>query len=78
MIGIAFVLRIEGLFAGPFDGVLQQVEQTSDAGRLALVDQLLAAGADEQRLHVAVGLSEIEQFAPVRPAAHLDDALRSG
>ena len=60
MIGIAFVLRIEGLFARAFDGVLQQVEQTSDAGCLSLFDQLLASGTDKQRLHVAAGLSQIE------------------
>ena len=41
MIGIAFILGVECLLAGSFDRVLQQVEQTSDAGRLALVDQLL-------------------------------------
>ena len=74
--GIAFVLSIEGFFAGPFNRMFQQVEQTADAGRLSLFDQLLASRTHEKCLHVASGLREIEQLAPVRAAAHLDDAPR--
>ena len=74
---VAFVLVVEGLFLGPFDGVLEQVVQTTHAGRLALLDQLLAAAGHEHRLHVALGLREIEQLPAVGVAAHLDEPLAS-
>ena len=72
---VALALIVERLFLGPFDRVLEQVEQTSDAGRLSLVDQRLAAAGHEHRLHVALGLREIEQMAAVLGAAHLDEPL---
>ena len=74
--GIAFVLSVECLFAGPLDRMLQQVKQTSDAGCFSLLDQLLASGADQQRLHVAAGLGQVEQLAAILSAAHFDDSLR--
>ena len=76
MIGSHSSCVVERFFAGAFDRVLQQVEQTADAGRLALLDQLLAPAADQQRLHVALGLRQVEQLAAIRAAAHLDDAFR--
>ena len=63
---IAFRLVVERLFLGAFDRVLQQVVETSNAGRLALFDQLFAAAADQHRLHVALGLGQVEQLAAVR------------
>src|SRR5437762_8277103 len=68
--GIAFVLSVECLFAGPLDRMLQQIKQASDAGCFSLLDQLLASGADQQRLHVAAGLGQIEQVAAILSAAH--------
>src|SRR5579871_3644976 len=72
---IAFVLRIESLLAGSFDCVLEKVEQTADAGCLSLFDQLLAAGSNQNRLHVAARLGEIEKFPAVGSATHLNDAF---
>ena len=74
--GIAFVLGVECLFAGALDRMLQQIKQASDAGCFSLLDQLLASGADQQRLHIAAGLGQIEQFAAILSAAHFDDSLR--
>src|SRR5262249_45895040 len=73
---IAFALGIECLFARSFDRVLQKVEQTADAGCLALLDKLLAAGANKQRLHVASRLRQIEKLATAAAASHFDDPLR--
>ena len=56
--------------------MFQQVEETADARRLSLFDQLLAPGADQQGLHVTPGLSEIEKFTAIRTAAHFDDSSR--
>ena len=57
------------------DGVLQQVVETADAGGLALLDQLRHAAGHEHRLHVALGLGEVEELAAVGVAAHLDEAF---
>ncbi len=73
--GVALALVGKRLFLRPFDRVLEQIEQTSDAGRLRLIDQRLAAAGDEHRLHVALGLREIEEMAAVLGAAHLDEPL---
>ena len=70
---VRFALLVERLFLGAFDRVLEHVVQTAEARRLALLDQPLAAAADEQRLHVGLGLREVEQLAAVGAAAHLDD-----
>src|ERR1051326_766918 len=74
--GITFILCIECFFAGTFDGVLQKIEQTSDARRLSLFDKLLASGTDEKCLHVASSLGQIKQLPPVRSRPHLDNASR--
>jgi hypothetical protein len=73
---VALLLRGEGLLAGALDRVLEQVVETSDARGLLLVDQGLAAGRHEQRLHVALGLREVEELAAIGLAAHLDDLPR--
>ena len=54
----------------------KQVEQTTDAGGLALLDQLRDPAGHEHGLHVALGLREIEQLAAIGVAAHLDEPLR--
>ena len=73
---VTLALRIEGFFACSFNRVLQQIEEAADTRCLSLFDQLLASGRDQQCLHVAARLSQIEQFPPVGPAAHLNNALR--
>ena len=70
---IALLLIGERLFLGALDGVFQQVVETSDAGGLALLDQLRGPAGHEHGLHVALGLGEIEQLAAVGVAAHLDE-----
>ena len=44
---VAIGLLVERLLFGALDGVLQQVVETSNAGRLALVDELFAAARNE-------------------------------
>ena len=73
---VAFVLIGEGLFLRAFDRVLQQVVETTDACGFALLDQLRGAAGHEHRLHVGLGLRQIEQVAAVRVAAHLDEPPR--
>ncbi len=58
------------------DGVLEQVEQTPDAGALLLLEQLLAAAGHQHGLHIAFGLRQVEQLPAVLVAPHLDEALR--
>ena len=69
------LLIVEGLFLGAFDRVLEHVVQTAEARGLALVDQLLAAAGDQQRLHVGLGLRQVEQLPPILGRAHLQDSL---
>ena len=73
---VALLLRGEGFLAGALDRVLEEVVQPSDAGGLLLFEQLLAAGGHEQRLHVALGLGEVEELTTVGLPPHLDDLPR--
>ena len=73
---IAFLLGAERLLARAFDRVLEEVVETSDARRLLLVDERLAAGGHEERLHVALRLGEVEELAAVGLPPHLDDLPR--
>ena len=54
----------------------KQVVQTTDAGGLALLDQLRGAAGHEHGLHVALGLREVEKLPAVGVPAHLDEPLR--
>ena len=73
---IAFALPVEGFFLRALDRVLEQIEQTSQAGGFLLIDQLLAAHGDQHRLHVDLGLREVEQLPPVAAGAHFQEAFR--
>ena len=70
------LLLVEGILLGAFDRVLEHVVQTSEARGFALLDQPLAAAADQQRLHVGLGLRQVEQLAAIGAAAHLDESSR--
>ena len=72
-VGLALV--VEGLLAlRALDGVLGHVVNLSDAGALAGVDQFLALGGDQHRLHKPLGLPVVEQAALLRIAAHCNEA----
>ena len=63
---VAFVLIVERVFLGAFDRVLEHVEHTAQARRLALRQQLLGAARHQHRPHVGLGLRQVEQLPPVR------------
>ena len=58
-------LVIKGILASSLDGVLEQVVKSTNAGGLALFNQLLAATPHQQGLHVTAGLGEVEQFPAI-------------
>ena len=72
---VALALIVERVFLGALDRVLEHVEHTAEARRLALGEQLLAAAGHEHRPHVRLGLRQIEQLPAVGAVAHLDDPL---
>ena len=55
--------------------VFEKVVETSNTGRLALVDQLFTSSRHEHRLHIAFCLRQIKELATVRVFAHLDEPL---
>ena len=73
---IALLLRGECLFSRAIDRVFEKVVKTPDARGFLLIDQRLAAGCDQQRLHVTLGLREVKELATVGLRAHLNDLSR--
>ncbi len=55
--------------------MLEHVEQTTNAGRLALLDELLRATGHEHGLHEAPGLREIKKLTLRGTPTHLDNFL---
>ena len=73
---VAFGLFIEGLFFGSFNGMLEQIVHTSNAGRFSLLDKLFAAGCNQHGLHITFRLRQVKQFPLVGPLSHFDEAFR--
>ena len=68
-------LLAKSFLFGTLDGVLEQVEQSTNAGCFLLFNQPLATAPDKHRLHVGFGLREIKKLPAVRIIAHLKDTL---
>ena len=72
---VAIRLFVECLLLGSFNRMLEQVIETTNTGRLPLLDQLFASAADQHRLHITLRLRQVEQFAAIRATPHLDESF---
>ena len=73
--GIAFGLISEGLLLGALDGMFQEIEESTNAGGLSLLNQSFTAATDQHRLHVGFCLRQIKQLSSVRIGPHLNNAF---
>ena len=72
---VRFCLLVEGILFRALDRMFEHVEEASQAGRFAVVDQPFTTAGDQHGSHVSFCLRQIKQLPTVFVTAHLDDLL---